>query len=224
MLDHVLAILLIAVIPARALWRSRARPSAPRTKSARYRDTIVMVAGLLCILAIDWAVSGRAAGMLGLAAPSTLVALACLGGTITLLAVLALAIAMRPVRTTADAGHAAREMLPATPAELRLYLVFAVVAGFGWEVLYRGFLLHYLQPLTGLPVALAVAALAYGAGHGFKSPKQFGGSLVSALAFAIGFAVTGNLWWLIVLHAGLPLIGLLASRRYAYDGSQDGGR
>lgn len=213
MLDHILAILLVAAIPARALWRS-ARSVRPRTKSARYRDTIYMVAGLLGLLATDWVATGRTAEALGLAIPSTLPALVCLGVAFTLLVVLSIAISVRPPVPTDPAGGDAREMLPETPAELRLYAVFTVVAGFGWEALYRGFLLHYLSPLIGSPAGVVVAALAYGVGHGFKSPKQFAGSLISAFAFTIGYALTANLWWLIVLHMGLPVIGILASRRY----------
>lgn len=213
MLDQILAILLIAAIPARALWRSRAKSKALKTKSTRYRDTIAMVAGLLIILAIDWVATGRTAETLGLAIPSTLPALACLAVAFTMIVVLAIAIALRPVRMT-DAGGSGREMLPETLAEFRLYALFTLVAGFGWEVLYRGFLLHYLSPLVGIPAAIAIAALAYGLGHGFKSPKQLAGSLISAFAFTIGYALTANLWWLIVLHVGLPVVGVLASRRY----------
>ena len=214
MLDHILAILLIAVIPARALWRSRARPAAPRAKSARYRETIAMVAGLLGLLAINWVATGRTVEALGLAVPSTMPALTCFGVTLTLLVVLAITIAMRPAVSTDTAGGAALDMLPETPAEFRLYAVFTVVAGFGWELLYRGFLLRYLSPQIGLPAGVAVAALAYGVGHGFKSAKQFVVSLISAFAFTIGYALTANLWWLIALHIGLPVIGILASRRY----------
>lgn len=70
----------------------------------------------------------------------------------------------------------------------------------------------YLHPITGLSGAVVIAALAYGAAHGFKTAKQFVASIVSALAFTVGYAMTSNLWWLMLLHIGLMLLGALASR------------
>jgi membrane protease YdiL (CAAX protease family) len=70
-----------------------------------------------------------------------------------------------------------------------------------------------------LDIALAVAgailvvATAYGLAHGLKSMPVLLGSLASALAFTIGYALTHNLWWLILLHTGLPLIGALSNMR-----------
>ena len=67
--------------------------------------------------------------------------------------------------------------------------------------------------MTGLPLAVALAAIAYGAGHGYKNAKQFAGSIAAAFAFTIGYALTGSLWWLIVLHAAAPVSMLFAVRK-----------
>src|SRR5471032_1066689 len=50
----------------------------------------------------------------------------------------------------------------------------------------------------------------YGAGHGFENVKQFLGSIVAAFAFTVEYALTGSLWWLIVLHAAAPVTMFLA--------------
>jgi membrane protease YdiL (CAAX protease family) len=76
------------------------------------------------------------------------------------------------------------------------------------QLLYRGFLMLVLTP-----GAVILAALAYGAGHGYKSRGQFAGSIVSAFLFTIGYVLTGSLWWLMLLHMGLPLFGLISSSR-----------
>jgi hypothetical protein len=53
-----------------------------------------------------------------------------------------------------------------------------------------------------------VAATAYGGAHGFRDIRQFGGSVVSALAFTMGYALTHSLWWLILIHTALPLLAI----------------
>lgn len=210
MLDDILAFLLLVVLPARALWRSRTNRRASRPKAGRYLVTIMMVGGLLGVLAADWLTTGRTAAALGLAAPTTMAAMVGLGLAVTLL--VAMGMSMRRKPAPADVQQASSEMLPDTPGEVRLFLLFALAVGFGWEVLYRGFLLAYLQPHVGLVAAVIVAALAYGAAHGFKNVRQFGGSIAVALAFTVGYALTANLWWLILLHMSLPLLTLFAMR------------
>lgn len=211
MLDHLLAVLLLLAVPVRGLWRSRVIQTSPEPKINRYVATIGMVGVLLSLLIVDWVISGRLATSLGLGAPTSTRALAGLGITSVLIV---LALVVRPKSSSGRKGmeQARRELLPETSNEVRLFLLLAVAVGFGWEVLYRGFLLFYLQPHIGLAGAVIVAALAYGLAHGFKGWGQFAGSIVAALAFTIGYAETGNLWWLILLHTALPLLGLFASR------------
>jgi membrane protease YdiL (CAAX protease family) len=99
-------------------------------------------------------------------------------------------------------------MLPRTPAEMRWAAAFLLAAGIGWEILYRGFLLWVLVPLIGVVGAICVAAIAYGLAHGYKSRGQLIGSVLASFAFTVAFALTGSLWWLILLHviAGAPLV------------------
>lgn len=66
--------------------------------------------------------------------------------------------------------------------------------------------------MTGLFWAFIIAAVTYGAAHGFKNPKQFVGSIVSALVFTIAYVATANLWWLMLIHIGVMLIGAAASK------------
>lgn len=208
MLDHILALLLLVVIPARALWRSWTTRSTQGSKTTRYLTTIGLVGGLLAFIVLDWHVAGRPLEALGLGIPAATPALVGLAITAALLAALAVLVRRKAGEGSAIAERARRELLPETPNEVRLFLLLTLAVGFGWEVLYRGFLLFYLPPHIGLAAAVVASAIAYGAAHGFKSPGQFAGSIVAALAFAVGYALTDNLWWLIVLHTGLPLLTL----------------
>lgn len=212
MLDHILAFLLLVAIPARALWRSRTALSSQATKTTGYLTTIGLAGGLLAFLTLDWHLAGRPIQALGLGMPATIPALVGLAITVVILATLGVLVRRKSSKASAEAESFRRELVPETPEEVRLFLLFALAVGFGWEVLYRGFLLFYLPPHIGFAAAVVASAVAYGAAHGFKSPGQFAGSIIAAFAFTLGYVLTQNLWWLMLLHAGLPLIGLLAAR------------
>ncbi len=221
MLDHILAALLLLVVPIRALWHSRPGRISTRTKIVRYWITISLAAGLLAVLTIEWLTSGRAAGALGLAAPTSAPALIGLGITTALLATLGWSIGRKsaPSPPRPHVQDAQRQIFPETRGEAKLFLLVSLCIGCGWEILYRGFLLLYLQPFVGPWGAIAAAALAYGAAHGFQTPLQFAGSIVSALAFTVAYALTANLWWLMVLHTGMMQLGARASMSSYRDGS-----
>lgn len=103
--------------------------------------------------------------------------------------------------------------MPQTGVEIAAYFITMVGMTTVWEVFFRGYLLLVLTPHTGLPLAVILAAVSYGAGHGYKSLKQFIGSIGVSLAFTIGYALTGSLWWLIVLHAAAPTMMFFAVRK-----------
>lgn len=103
--------------------------------------------------------------------------------------------------------------MPRTSMEIVAYFIIMVGMTTTWELLFRGYLLLVLTPFTGLPLAVILAAVSYGAGHGFENFKQFSGSIVAAFAFTIGYALTGSLWWLIVLHAAAPITMFFAVRK-----------
>jgi membrane protease YdiL (CAAX protease family) len=108
-----------------------------------------------------------------------------------------------------------QKFLPRTHKEFWIFALLALCMGAGWELLYRGFLLHVLVPDMGTGWAVVLSALAYGLAHGYQDPKQLIGSVVSALVFAIGFVVTHSLWWLMLFHVGLPLLGAHTSVKAA---------
>jgi membrane protease YdiL (CAAX protease family) len=103
--------------------------------------------------------------------------------------------------------------MPRTRTEIAVYFITMIGMTAVWEVLFRGYLLLVLTPLTGMPIAVVLAAISYGAGHGFKSVKQFSGSIIASFFFTIGYALTGSLWWLIVLHAAAPVVMFFEVRK-----------
>ena len=209
--ELLLTLYLLLVLPAHAIWRSRKASTGERPRLKIYWSNILRLAWLLLALAACAAWYGYTAQQMGLAWPPGT------AGTWGLVAALA-GLALMHVggtwyerRMTEDkrAAMNARmredKTMPATARELGVFTVLAVLLGAGWELLYRGFLLLVLTPVTGLAVAVALSALAYGAGHGYRGWKPFCASMASALAFTLAYVWTGSLWWLMVIHIALPL-------------------
>lgn len=206
-LDMGLAAVLLFGIPALALWREAS--GIHRSRVARYRSATWMIVGCVSVLALRWIVSGRSAALLGLNLPPTGLGWSCLLGAALLLTALCVATRRKPRMDTAAGDD---DPLPQTPAERTGFILFALAAGTGWEILYRGFLLWFLTPLLGPMVAVCVASLAYGVSHGVRDRRRAAASIVSAFLFTIGFSLTHDLWWLMLIHAGLPLLALTATR------------
>lgn len=214
MLDVILTVVLVIGVPAWMLWRSLARRGRPAAGTPpRYRLTIGLASALLSLLAVVWIGGGRSAGELGLAPPVSSPAEVGLGLAVLVLAGLAMGIAIqlkagKPRPSAADLG-----VLPVTPSETASFLLMSFVVGAAWEVLYRGYLLWALTPHFGVPGAVVLAAAAYGLAHGYKNARQLAASLVAALAFTVGYVLTHSLWWLILIHIGMPVLAIASARR-----------
>jgi membrane protease YdiL (CAAX protease family) len=213
LLDWVLIVDLCLVIPATQFRRSLRRKKAGRTVQSvltRARRTLLMLGTPLVLLAGNWWIHGRPLSEIGLALP--LSARGEIGIAIAI--VLCLGFLMTS-RTPADlekrkAARAKFEdagLLVATPADLAVFIPLAFLIGCGTEILFRGFLFWAFSPLVGLSGAVLVMALAYGLGHGFADWQTAAGSLVSAFLFAIAFALTQSLWWLMLIHTFMALFG-----------------
>lgn len=216
MIELALAFYLVFILPGRHIWRSVRPDDKPRRPVAeRYlasmRDIGIM---LLVLLAICWR-NGYGAADMGLAAPTAGAPLWCLiAAAVAMTALLAggaiHSARMAPAKAAEALDKGRDTGMPASAAELRLFIPLAVMIGCGWELLYRGFLLLVLTPCIGAWGAVAVSGLAYGAAHGYKNPRQFSLSVAAALLFAAGYLLSGSLWWLMVIHIVLPLSGALS--------------
>jgi len=214
MLDYILTCCLIVFFPTYRLWRSFAARRVPaKMKSARYVyiRTIILAFGLVACLAIDWCITGRPASSLGLDIPLSKTGLIALGISAPLMVVLGFMVRSR--KSGKSQNDRQSILLPQTRSDLFLFLLFSAIAGMSWELLYRGFLLWTLVPHIGLIASVAVATVAYGLAHGYKNMRQLVVSLVTALVFTLAFALSKSLWWLILIHITLPLLGLLAHWR-----------
>jgi membrane protease YdiL (CAAX protease family) len=204
-----LAVILIFALPARAIFHSLAsRPK--RTRSRRYAETMVEI-----LLGGLWAVAFQekiALADLGMGWPPSVAGQAGLAFAVVLILGLSATVLLAKPKPTSPREQEAMADMPQDKGEAWLFGALAPVLGFGWEILYRAYLLWYLTPLVGLIPGIVIASVAYGLAHGVKDRVQVIGSIGSAFLFTIGFAVTQSLWWLVAIHTALPLIGMAAAK------------
>ena len=222
MLNSLLAVYLLLIAPALNMWRSL-RPKSdkpPRTSMLRYWSMSWQVMVMLGVLWVGSWQAGYTARDLGFDIPLSNAGAWGLGFAVLLLSGLSVIGSIIERRYTPEARAANERKLldspfpwPRTGVETAAFAVSMSLMTAGWEILYRGFILLLLTPSIGLPIAITVSALAYGIAHGYNSPKQLIASIVSAFVFTIAYALTHSLWWLIVIHAVLPLSVVPAALR-----------
>ena len=114
-------------------------------------------------------------------------------------------------RQVAPAFARLRFMLPITQAERRWWIVLSLSAGICEELLYRGFLLHWLSGewpggfRLGLPAAWALGALAFGLAHLYQGWRGAVASTAMGLVFGLLAIATGNLFLPMFLHTVIDL-------------------
>jgi membrane protease YdiL (CAAX protease family) len=103
-------------------------------------------------------------------------------------------------------------ILPVTREERRWFFFVSITAGICEEIVYRGFLMHYL---IGAPAALSVtlaaivSSLIFGLGHIYQGVRGAIGTTILGFVFAVLFLITGNLALPILLHAAIDARTLL---------------
>jgi uncharacterized protein len=98
-------------------------------------------------------------------------------------------------------------VLPRTKPEYRLFLAVSLTAGICEELLYRGYFLAVASPFLTLGGAVAVSALAFGAGHAYQGMRGVMRTSLAGLVFGILYASTGSLLWPMVLHVATDIHG-----------------
>lgn len=216
-LNLILAFYLILALPAEQLWKSLNKKNVTsKSRRQRYAKLIFAILIPLGALFASFCLSWISAEALGLDMPVSLPGKWGLAVALLLLVGLGVGGPMweRKLDVEKRAEYLAQlksnEIMPRTRTELWTFMLLTLFVGVGWELLYRGFLLFVLSPFFGTAGAVIISALAYGLAHGYENPKQLTGSIISAFVFTIGFVLTASLWWLMLVHVGLPLLGAIS--------------
>jgi hypothetical protein len=96
-------------------------------------------------------------------------------------------------------------MLPHDARELRWFSAVAITAGICEELLYRGYLIWYLQHWLPLAAAVVLAAVIFGVGHFYQGPRGMIQTAVVGAFMAAVYLVTGSIFASMALHALMDL-------------------
>lgn len=108
--------------------------------------------------------------------------------------------------------------LPKSSAERNWFMAVSLSAGICEEILFRMFLPAVLQAYMPLALAFLAAGLIFALTHIGSGWKNLLSSLLLGLLFAAIFYFTGNIWIVIVLHAGIDMnTGILGYRVARYE-------
>jgi hypothetical protein len=230
LLDHLFALIFLVGLPVWGAWNSTARNIArlarriaadPNARTNEYLWTIAMEWGLTLGLLAWWQWAARPLPALGVVLPE---------GTGTwwtlLVCTIGIGFYVQQARTVAASPDAqttlrkqiesqpnVRMILPTTVREARGFKGVSITAGICEELLYRGYLLWYLQSLGLGRGAVVVAIVAFGLTHAFQGIHGIVGTGATGAVFMGLYLLTGSLVAPIVLHATVDLAnGLMAYR------------
>lgn len=213
-IDLVLVVYAVAVLPALSVingHRMEANPGASLV--SRYWRTMIRGWLSAALVVAAWIGLHRDFGALGLDMPIgtygwyglVLIALAAAGLVVVHLN---LARVIKPSRyPELRAQMRELKILPRTTNEMVVFLGVAMTAGVWEELVYRGFLIWFITPYTGVVAAVILSSLVFGLGHAYQGRKGVLRTFALGAVFAITYVATHSLWWIMAAHALVDLWG-----------------
>lgn len=214
--DHLFAAVLALLFPIRAAMfgyrRLRRAPAedVPRVRLWLYKQGIaiqwMLTAGCLAL----WIGQHRGWAMLGVVPRLTwgLIGVA-VGFAIVVVYILrqrreAIADEETMARLRTQMRHLER-MLPRSEEDLKWFDRLSVTAGICEELLYRGYLIWYLNAWLGVIPAALVASVVFGFGHAYQGPRGILLTTLVGVFMSAVYLLTGSLYASMVIHALMDL-------------------
>ena len=103
-------------------------------------------------------------------------------------------------------------IMPRDAKELRASWGVSLIAGFGEEIAFRGFLLWYAAGMLGLPAAILVSSLLFGAAHSYQKKIGMVFATIAGLVLALAYAWSGSLLLVMFMHASWNMASFAVGR------------
>lgn len=107
--------------------------------------------------------------------------------------------------------------LPDSFSEFKHYLFLVVAAGICEELLFRGFLIHYIysffpNSILGMWLAIVLPAVLFAIGHVYQGAWAVIKILVGATLLSMIYLLSGSLFIVIVLHMSVDIVSAIFAR------------
>lgn len=224
LLDHGLVFIIAIVYPIAGLFGfrrllRRVAAGASVNRSQLYRNTMIGHWTLLFMCLALWAGAARPWSALGLGLQLDL--RFALGLVLTVLGIVVLLMQVREVKSaTQEQLDGIRKrfgklalIIPHNGSELARFYGLSITAGIVEEILWRGFLIWYLDQFMPLWAAAVVSTIGFGLAHAYQGLAHLPQLTAVGAAFAGLYLLTGSIWLPVILHAAVDVL----QGRLAYD-------
>jgi membrane protease YdiL (CAAX protease family) len=216
--DLLLFAIVLVAMPVSSVISGRKLARTPREETNlanRYISKTVRAIVISALILLSWHWLDRPYSALGLATNLSLPAKLAFGIDVVLVCYLFYALLLQkiPAEKVSDLQKRMESLriTPRTPAEFATFPLLVLTASPMEELLYRGYLFWALTPLTGLWGAVALSSILFGVAHAYQGWFGILRTALIGLAFAIGFALTHSLWWLMLTHILMNASGTIYS-------------
>jgi hypothetical protein len=90
--------------------------------------------------------------------------------------------------------------LPRTRDDFMWFILLSISAGICEELLFRGFLMWYINEFSSILLAIIFSSILFGLAHSYQGRKGVIQSGLTGLVLAVIYVSTGSLWIPIALH------------------------
>lgn len=217
--DHLLVVLLVSVLPLYSCltypsFKLHVQGGSGSVLAREYVETIIILWFGAGVVLACWLVQGRTLENLGFRLPGDWWFLGCtiLVGAILLLLTVQVFQVARHEQYRAQVRAQMKSlgvdsMVPRLGLEYRLFVLVSISAGVCEEVLYRGYLLAYLNYYLGTAGAVILSSIFFGIAHVYQGTSGIVRTSVLGAIGAVLLLVSGSLWLPIILHAAVDIQG-----------------
>ncbi|MGH6890275.1 MAG: CPBP family intramembrane glutamic endopeptidase [Rhizomicrobium sp.] len=221
--DFILLAVALFLLPVQSVITGRKLAVAETSQRAllrRYALTLFRGAAIAVYVIALWRWSGRSFGLLGLRAPTDLRSQAGFILDIVVAAVFTfqhLRLKNFSPQTVAKLQEAfkSKRIVPRNRAEFSLFSAVALIGSVWEELLFRGFLIWFFSAIVGLAGAIVCSVIVFGLAHAYQGWRNILRTALMGAVFAVGYVATRSLWWVIVAHAIMNIMGGLFGLRVA---------
>lgn len=217
LLDHAFVFIIAIVYPIagfigfRRLLK-RVAAGEPVKRLELYRNTLISHWTLFVIFVAIWAVSRRAWSEVGFDFDPNLWT-----GIASLLAVLGVVLLANQIRrirsaTQDEIDSISRRfgklsiIIPHNGSELARFYALAITAGIVEEVLWRGFIIWYLNQFMPLWAAALISTIGFALAHAYQGLANLPQIAAVSAALVAIYLLSGSIWLPIFLHAAVDIL------------------
>lgn len=207
---------------------ARIDAGVPIDRIQLYRNTMLGHWALLALCLVVWASASRSWQSLGLGLRTDMPFV--IAAVLTLLGIAALIAQLTSIQRADQAtidrlgerfGRLSL-LVPQNGTELARFYLVSLTAGIVEEILWRGFLIWYLEQMMPLWAAAVIGTVGFGLAHGYQGADHIPRILAVGAVFVLLYLLTGSVWLPVILHIAVDalqgrLAYEIASRRTTGD-------